>query len=618
MKSILYFLLILFSNKKIYCGNSPCFEYSCDECETSEYGTCTKCRDGFRLVDGTCPCSDTNCALCYSGLAGLHICVLCKIGYYNYNNDCYCEIPDCEHCGENTCLKCKTGYYYNTLSNSCEKQSEEEKLNCYDENCDACYSSEKGGCDTCKEGYDFEKGECIELPKPDVNNNCPLGFYLKNDICEKICDGIDCSKKNFYYSLCEINECLVCTNNVLHIFSECDNSKNCLMEGCLNCITNEQCLICSQGYYLLYGECIKCTEGCSICTNRDTCIYCLSGYELNSDKKCDLTYNFDFNFTKYNKYKNNLIDINFPDEIPNSDHNNNEVLECDINCLKCFDNNGTCKECNKLYILENNTCIKHCSDDNCLECTLINDNEQCTFCKEDYIVKNNKCAYNCTIENCISCTYENNNEICDKCGTDYELKDSGKKCKAKLNYVSIVFAIIAILIILISIISLWLYKKNKNEYRNRILNMRYGQNSNSVNVYSRNNGMDNSGRVELNKKDIADEYEKQKKKKEKGNQMCQFCKKKLGKFKCDCGCIVCKDHSSLKNIEGDGEKYKVCFACKKIVKKVAPIKYACHICMQKKISVAHFKCGCALEVCKDCYIKCKMGSNKCPGCRATI
>ena len=147
--------------------------------------------------------------------------------------------------------------------------------------------------------------------------------------------------------------------------------------------------------------------------------------------------------------------------------------------------------------------------------------------------------------------------------------------------------------------------------------MRYGQSSNSIDVYSRN-GLGNSGRVEFNKEEVADEYEKQKKKKEKGNQMCQFCKKKLGRFKCDCGCIVCKEHSSLKNMEGEGENYKICFACKKIVKKVTPIKYSCHICMQKKISVAHFKCGCALEVCKDCYIKCKMGSNKCPGCRATI
>ena len=52
------------------------------------------------------------------------------------------------------------------------------------------------------------------------------------------------------------------------------------MEGCLNCITNDECLICSQGYYLLYGTCIKCTEGCSICANDDICIYCLSGYNL--------------------------------------------------------------------------------------------------------------------------------------------------------------------------------------------------------------------------------------------------------------------------------------------------------------------------------------------------
>ena len=71
-------------------------------------------------------------------------------------------------------------------------------------------------------------------------------------------------------------------------------------------------------------------------------------------------------------------------------------------------------------------------------------------------------------------------------------------------------------------------------------------------------------------------------------------------------------------MEGDGENYKVCFACGKIVKKVSPIKYDCNICMVKKLNVAHFKCKCSLLVCKDCYIKCKMGSDKCPGCRALI
>ena len=52
------------------------------------------------------------------------------------------------------------------------------------------------------------------------------------------------------------------------------------MEGCLNCITNDECLICSQRYYILYGTCIKCTKGCSVCANDDICIYCLSGYNL--------------------------------------------------------------------------------------------------------------------------------------------------------------------------------------------------------------------------------------------------------------------------------------------------------------------------------------------------
>jgi hypothetical protein len=105
---------------------------------------------------------------------------------------------------------------------------------------------------------------------------------------------------------------------------------------------------------------------------------------------------------------------------------------------------------------------------------------------------------------------------------------------------------------------------------------------------------------------------------EKGKKLLCKCCKKPGRFKCDCGCIVCKEHSSLKQVQGDGETYKVCFACNKIVKKVNQIKYDCHICMQKKLSVVHFKCGCSLEVCKDCYIKCKMSNNKCPGCRAVI
>ena len=610
-----FFLFLLITN--INCGNTTCFEYSCDECDSPEYGKCTKCRKGFRLVDGTCPCTDAKCALCTTGLAGLHICTLCKNGNYRFNKDCYCDIKDCELCSSKSCIICKTGYFYNSTSNACEEQKDEDKLPCYDNNCDACFTGEQGGCEYCKEGYTFEKGECFELSKPN-NNKCPDGYYLKDDYCEKKCGGVECSDPQFYYFLCPINKCLVCTNNELQIFSECDNSQNCTMEGCLNCITNDECLVCTQGYYLLYGQCIKCTNGCSICTNNDTCLYCLSGYELNSENKCELSNNFDFNLNKYNKYKNQLIKANYPNETINNNTNIiSEIIECDQNCAKCYDNTGVCKECNTLYIVEDNKCVKHCSD-NCLQCSLINGNENCDKCAEGYIVKSGKCIYNCTDKNCLSCKLENETEICDKCALNYHLNDGGSICKADFNYVSIIFAIIGILIILLAIISFCLYRKRKNDYiRREIMNLR-NNDSNSVNVYGRNNGLENSGRIELNREEVADEYEKQKSKKEKANQMCQFCKKKLGKFQCDCGCIVCKEHSVLKIIEKNGEKYNACLVCDKPVKKVSQIKYDCNICLQKKLSVAHFKCECSLEVCKDCYIKCKMSNEKCPQCRNEI
>ena len=621
-KFLFFCFFVLLSIKKIISGNSTCFEYSCDECDSPEYGNCTKCRKGFKLIDGTCPCSDSSCALCSTGLAGLHICFLCKNGYFNFENDCFCDINECEQCSEDTCILCKSGYFFNSTSNNCEKQNETEKINCYDENCDSCFSEQKGACDYCKEGYNFEKGECFELPKPDNNNNCPDGYYLKDNFCEKKCGGVACPNREFYYYLCPINKCLVCSNNELQIFSECDNSENCTINGCLNCITNDECLICNQGYYLLSGICLKCIEGCSLCSNNDTCIYCLSGYELNSEKKCDLVKKFDFNVNKYKKIKNRLIEIYYPKEIISSDSDIvSPVLECDSNCAKCYENIGKCKECNTLYYLENNTCIKHCSDENCLDCSLHYGNEKCYVCKEGYIEKGDKCIYNCTDENCASCTFENNIEKCEKCKVNYELDKSGINCKPQFNYVSLIFGIIGILIIIISILSFCLYKKNRNESRREIYNFRIAalnNNANTVNVYGRNQGIDNSGRIELNKEELGEEFEKQKRKMEKGNQTCQYCKKSPGKFKCDCGCIVCSKHSVLKEIVKKGQKYKVCFACKKKVKNVNQIKYDCNICLQKKISVAQFKCNCALQVCKDCYIKCKMANDKCPQCRAPI
>jgi len=689
MKIFLFsFLFIIFLKKKINCGNKSCFEYSCDECQTEEYGKCRKCRDGFQLIDGTCPCSDSSCALCENGFAGYNLCHLCKKGYYNFGLDCYCLINNCEQCSENGCFKCISGYFFNDTSRKCEEENEEDKFKCYDEHCESCSSDEKGGCEYCIDGYIDKRGECYQLPIPDENNTCPEGYYNSQNICKEICRGINCTILHInifgekYYT-CPSNKCLVCVNNELRIFSECDNSNECSsIEGCLNCITSDECLICNQGYYLLGGICIKCIEGCSICSNNRTCEYCISGYTIDSEKKCNLTSNFDFNLDIYNIHKNILIKKNFPEEIPiatipirsdlvkiteepiesisetqiKEENNMNLIIDCDKNCIKCLQNTGECLECDNSYILRDNKCI-HCSE-NCVSCSFKNGFEVCNMCKSGYDMKYGKCSRECIDDNCKDCP--NDLRICKECKLGKKLFDgicgeesvscprifpnchycykeekcleclegfevdqaTGFTCKRKTNYLSIIFTILGIGIIFVGIISFCVYQKRKSDLRNEIRRIRLEQehNPNNLQIYSNRNALEISGssRSIFSKEDLADEFEIQKRKMEKGKQMCQFCKKKIAKFKCDYGCILCKEHSNLKKIEKNGKNYKVCFSCNKASKKITLLKYPCHICFQDKLAVAHFKCGCALEVCKNCYIKCKMSNNKCPGCRAII
>ena len=323
MKLVLYyFYIILIFIININCAYQGCYEYSCEECETPEYGTCTKCRDTFALIDGTCPCSFSSCALCTTGLAGLNSCMQCKNGYYRYENFCYCEVSNCEICAEDGCTKCISGYYYNETKRECMQQSEEEKIVCFDPNCGGCFSEEQGACEYCKEGYDLKKGECIKLNRPENGRCTDSRYYVSGNYCYEKCSGLNCNGiidwRYFFMGVffCPSNNCLVCISNELKILSECDNSGTCsALEGCLNCLTSDECLICQQGYYILGGICKKCSEGCSICTSQYKCDYCMSGYELTPDMQCNLTYNFDYNTSLFLENKINLILANFQKEI---------------------------------------------------------------------------------------------------------------------------------------------------------------------------------------------------------------------------------------------------------------------------------------------------------------
>ena len=757
MKIVLLFgFIFIISFLKINCNN--CYEYSCEECDSPDYGNCTKCRDTFTLIDGTCPCHSSSCALCTTGLAGLYICEQCKEGYYNFNNNCYCLINNCEQCAENGCKKCISGYFFNETLKECIKQSDEEKIKCYDPNCDGCFSEEKGACDFCKEGYYVKKGECFNYTLA-INRRCPEGYYRKDKYCLEECEGVYCKDKRRTWNweivyLCSENKCLVCEDNELFIFSECDNSDICpLSEGCLNCITSDECLLCKQGYYNLGGRCKKCSEGCSICSSEHNCQYCMSGYELTINNTCNLTYKFDYNQTVYEAKKMNLIVHYHPEEIEkieyttfvekgeitqqikqsentiipvisteiegiseiinettinNNNNNNNSLLNdsnkindfkyffsCDKNCIKCFDNTGKCYECDKNYVLMEDKCYiadLECSDKNCLDCELKNGKEICNNCTSGYELKNSKCELICPFDNCFQCSLNKAQLTCSKCKNGYHLDDNkckidcidnncnicsedGQTCtecqsetklvngKCALNYAKCVlsypncnycfkdegcieckegfelnnhvcvekksktkFILLIIffsIIIAVGVIIFVIYQKKK-ENPNNIFNMNIDQQSdaqsNNPYIYNLRNNIDiaSSNRTIISKDEAAEEFETQRIKVKKAKMTCMFCKKKLGNYQCDCGCIVCKEHSLLKLIENNGVKYKGCYNCEKIVKKVTQIKHECNICFQKKNSLVHFKCGCALEVCKNCYIKIKISGSKCPGCRRVV
>jgi hypothetical protein len=465
----------------------------------------------------------------------------------------------------------------------------------------------------------------------DDNNKCPENYFLKDNFCLEKCNGLKCTKRDKQLKgeayKCEINNCLLCEDNILYLYSNCDNSNQCKLEGCLNCVTPDECAICAQGYYNIGGICKKCIDGCSKCSNNYTCNYCFSGYQLKYHGQCELNNIFDFNVDLYIYYKEILYKKYHENEIHNKSAKNiSNIKICDTHCMSCYENTGICKECIKPFILNNNKCEVKCIDDNCVDCFYFGNHEVCNKCKDGYTLSfyRDKCVLKCSDLNCLSCSKleEEEGEFCHECFPGFKY-DKSKKICVKNNNIMIFYIILASfigLVLIFTLITFFIYKyRRRNVYldsssinRNNRFN-----NDNIVRIQNIDNSQ-SSSRNKFKKEELEDEFEIQKRKMSKGYQVCQFCQKKPGKFMCDTGCILCKEHSALNIVKENNEEKKQCISCKKIVKGVTPIQKKCNICLQVKSSVAHFKCQCSLEVCKDCYVKCKMSSPTCPGCRQNI
>ena len=409
-----------------------------------------------------------------------------------------------------------------------------------------------------------------------------------------------------------------------------------------------------------------------MCSTYDKCDYCRIGFTKNSNGQCILDSNkLNFNVSLYN-YKKKLL-IEYSNNIKNNDiSKNKEILEKlnDNNCTTFNDGESICKACKYPYDVKNNKCVYICKNEHCLDCTFYYDDnnfsykENCTKCKDYYNLINGTCFFNgtCYDKNCEKCSsegktdclkckedkglsgglcyetncydkncelchnkeedsscvrckegkqlhggfckdpsfisndnYNNNNKEsdninnidesckkhisnckiclnkskCSKCEDNYKLSDQKLICskeKSKLN--SWIIAVVCIVLLCIGIPGFICCLKSRNQRRN-------GQVINNVNVNQKNinrNTNNNNYNNDINKKIMYVETWRQ--------------------------------NLNKNNLEDEFGKF--------------PQIGECRICMKSGKVLGNFKCGCALQVCKECYVACKSKSNICPGCRKNI
>ena len=278
----------------------------------------------------------------------------------------------------------------------------------------------------------------------------------------------------------------------------------------------------------------------------------------------------------------------------------------DENCAFCS-SHTSCISCNNGYVLENNICVP-CNDQNCQICSS-KEVSMCNNCKYGFLLYEGVCAEKCNlISNCDYCL----NNKCVACKNGCVLKEG--KCSCFNSFLVISLVVVCIIIIGIGVFCyIGISRKKRQDQLNNM-----AQGINMVNIVSNRGEI-----VEPSSEKMKEKYEEEftdnrvlTEENEYG--LCDFCNYKAAKYIADCGCQLCKDHSKPIKDDDDAENIKKCPVCMKVVYKVHPKKFKCGICLEDKIHLAKFKCHCALTVCKDCYIKCKMTNGKCPACRKKI
>ena len=241
------------------------------------------------------------------------ICTECENGFYLVRNEWQYFCSEIENCIYHTgpkCDECVLGFEPNADGGCTEFFSLIPNCRNYDQ-------MDKSNCIECMDGYALtsDHHQCIQF------KNCR----------ELDADGTHCKICAKHYMLLENKQCIKST---------------CEMQSKVDYEDKEECISCTEGYYLVGGECHKIPE--EYCSNYDgfECEQCYHFAEMKDGKKCE--------FMKF------IAGCSFVD------HKKDNI----------------CDECSLGYKISNDK--TKCELSNCKAKV-----ERCYQCKEDYFIADN-------------------------------------------------------------------------------------------------------------------------------------------------------------------------------------------------------------------------------------
>ena len=258
------------------------------------------------------------------------------------------------------------------------------------------------------------------------------------------------------------------------------------------------------------------------------------------------------------------------------------------------------QDCPKGYISINGNC-KMCADPNCLYCKTSSPHS-CFECDSSFTLYERQCGIS-ECDHLKHCSLCNQNE-CIKCKSICILSNGECKCTER-----IVIIIVCIILSLL-VVGLVIYCLTKPQgirivpmqARNIIEGGKLGK----IKTTNENLDLEDYDDVFMKNRIIIG--------KNIENKKCELCRKQPVNLKLSCGCFLCMDDD--KKILLQENKIKICPICKREVTDSIPTN--CGICFQNKSELCKFSCGCALVVCKQCFIQWKKTKQVCPACRLVI